>query len=209
MVISGFNSLGMPLNLTGPAYLEHVSSVFLFSFRVCEGNWPLCIGPFQFLNSSLYWSPGTIQSLFSLEQVEQLILSYGYVPDQGTKELSSSLYNPPHRVEYIFPPEPSTFSDQLITRILDVSPYGAWLVIIAHYGIESFICIDSCFSYSEEKPWTDWLPLGDNHSSIYWSSCPWSWNSPSNRYGSFNYLLIKYFQYRYINNSLTTQLNCI
>ena len=44
MGIDGFTSLGMPLNLAEPACLEHVSSVFLFSFCVCERNLPLCIG---------------------------------------------------------------------------------------------------------------------------------------------------------------------
>ena len=47
MSIAGFTSLGMPINLTEPAYLEHVSSVFLFSLRVYKQNWPLCIGPLQ------------------------------------------------------------------------------------------------------------------------------------------------------------------
>ena len=160
MGIAGFPYLGMPLNLAEPAYLEQVSSVFLFYFRVCERNWPLCIGPLQFLNSSLYWSPGTIQSLFYLEQVKQFILASGSVTDQGTKELSSSLYNPPHRGEYILCPELSTFSDHLIITMVDVHPYGAWLLIISPSGAESSIRIESCSSYSENKPWTDWLTLG-------------------------------------------------
>ena len=81
-----------------------------------------------------------------------------------------------------------TFSDHLITTIVDVPPYGNWLLIIAPSSSKSSICIDSCLSYSKKKPWTDWLPLWDNHSSKYWSICPWSWNSPYIRYGIFNYL---------------------
>ena len=85
MGIAGFPSLGMPLNLAEPAYLEHVSSVFIFSLSVCERNWPLCIGPLQFFNSSSCWSSGTIQSFFSLDQVKQFVLASGSVPDQVTK----------------------------------------------------------------------------------------------------------------------------
>ena len=187
MGIAGFLSLGMPLNLAEPAYLEHVSSVFIFSCRVCEWNWPVCIGPLQFLNSSLYWSSGTIQSLFSFYQMKEFILSSGSIPDQGTNESSSSLYNSSHRGEYILSPDPSNFSDHLITTVVDVTTSGDWLLIIAPYGDESSVRIDSCFSSSEKKPWTGWLPLGDNHSSKYWSSCPWSWNSTSIRCGSSHY----------------------
>ena len=172
MDISVFSSLGMSLNLADPEYLEHVSSVFLLSFRVCEQNWPLCIGPLQLLNSSLYWSPGTIQSFFSLDQVRKFIMSSGSVPDQGTKVSFSSFYNPPHRGESILFPDLSNLSYYLITTIVDVPPSGDWLVIFAPYGDKSSIRIDSCFSSSYMKPWTDWLPLGDNHSSKYWSSCP-------------------------------------
>ena len=50
MGIAGFPSIGMPLNLADNEYLEHVSSVFCLSLRVCELNEPLCIGPLQFLN---------------------------------------------------------------------------------------------------------------------------------------------------------------
>ena len=154
----------MPLNLAEPAYLEHVSSVFRFSLRVCERNWTVCIGPFQFLNSWLYWSPETIQSLSSLDQMKQFIWASGSVPDQGIISVSS-LYNPPHRGESISSPDPSTLSDHLTTTIVDVSPSGAWLLILAPPGAKSSVCIDSWFSYSEKKPWTDWLPFGDNHSS--------------------------------------------
>ena len=148
MGIAGFTSLGMPLNLANPVYLEYVSSVLIFSFRVCERNWQLCIGPLQFFNSSFYWSPRKIQSFFSLDQVKQFILVSGSVPDQVTKESSSHLYNPSYRGEPIFSPDPSTVSDHLITNILDFPPYGAWLLIIAPSGAESSIRIGSCLSSS-------------------------------------------------------------
>ena len=200
MVISGSTSLGMPLNLEDPAYLEHVSSVFIFYLRVYEQNWPLCLGPLQFLDSSLYWYSGTIQSLSYLYQVNQLILASGSVTDQGTKESPSSLYNPPHRGESILYTDPSTFSDHLITTIVYIPPSGAWF---DPSGAEYYICIDSCFSSSEKKPWTYWLPLGDNHSSKSWPSCPSSWNSHSIRFGSFYYLLIHSF-----NTLLSTRKFC-
>ena len=193
MGISGFPSIGMTLNLAEPAYLEHVSSVFHFSLRVCERNLPLCIGPLQFLNSSSYWYSGTIQSLLSLDQVKQFILAYGSVPYHGTKESSSSLYNPPHRGKYISSPNPSTVYEHLTTNIVYVSPYGSWLLILAPSGDKSSVCIDSCLSSSEKKLWTDWIPLGDNHSSKSWSSWPWSWNSPSIICGISHYLLIELF----------------
>ena len=173
MGIAGFPSLGMPLNLEEPAHLEHVSFVFIFSLRVCERNWPLFIGPLQLLKSSLYWFSGTIQSLSSLDQVKQFILASGSVPDQVAKESSSSLYNPPYRGEYILSPDPSNLSHHLTTAIVDVPTSGAWLLIIAPSGAASSIRIDSYFSSSENKPWIDWLPLGYNHYSKSWSSCPW------------------------------------
>ena len=139
MDISGFPSLGIPLNLAEPAYLDHVSSIFCFSLRVCEWNWHLCICPLQLLNYSLYWSSGTIQPLFYLYQVKQVILESGSVSNQGTKESSYSLYNLPHRGEYILSPDPSTLSDHLITTILYVSSSGSWLLIISPSGAESSI----------------------------------------------------------------------
>ena len=69
------------------------------------------MGPLQFLNSSSYCTYGTNQSSFTLDQVKQFILESGSVPDQGTKESSSSLYNPPHRGKSISSPNPSTLSD--------------------------------------------------------------------------------------------------
>ena len=130
----------------------------------------------KFLNSSSYWSSGTIQSLFSLDQMKQFILASGSVPDQGTNESSSSLYNPPHRGESISSPDPYTLSEHLTNTIVDVSPSGARLLILPPSGAKLSVYIDSCFSSLENKPWTYWLPLGENHSSKSWSSYPWSWN---------------------------------
>ena len=53
MGVAGFPSLVMSLNLADPEYLVHVLSVFLFSLRVCERNWPLWIGPLHLFYSSL------------------------------------------------------------------------------------------------------------------------------------------------------------
>ena len=142
MGIDGFHSLEMPLKLAEPAYLYHVSSVFLLSLRFCERNLILCIGPIQFLNSSLYWPSGTIQALSSLEQVNPFILASGSIPDQGNNEFSSSLYNPLHRGESMLSLDPYTLSDHLTTTMVDIHPYGAWLLVIAPSGAEFSICID-------------------------------------------------------------------
>ena len=167
MGVSGFPSLGMPLNLAEPAYLDHVSSVFLFSLRLYERNWTLCIGPLQFLNYSLYWSSGNIQSLSSLYQVKLFTLASGSVTEQVTKELSSYLYNPPHRGASMLSLYLSTFSDNFTTNIVDVPTSGSWLLIIAPSGAKSSICIYSCFYSSEKKPISGWLLLGDSHYSKY------------------------------------------
>ena len=90
--------------------------------------------------------------MFSLDQMKQFILVSGSAPDQGTKELSSSLYNTPHMGESILSPDPSTFYDHLIITMVDVSLSGAWLLIISPSGAEYSIHIDSWFSSSEKKP---------------------------------------------------------
>ena len=146
MSISGFPSLRMPLDLADPEYSEHVYSVFLLFLRVCDRNWPWWIGPCQFLNYSLYSSPGTIQSLSSLDQVNQFISASGSVNDQGTKESSYSLYNQLHRGESILSLYPFTLYDHLTTTMVDVPPTGTWLLIISLYGAESSIHIDSWLS---------------------------------------------------------------
>ena len=175
MGISGFPSLWIALNLENPESLVHVSSVFIFYLRVCERNLPLWIFPRHFFNSSLYWSPGTIQSLSSLDQVNPFILAYLSVPYQVTKESSSSLYNLLNKGAYILSSDPSTLSDHFTTTIVDITPSWSWLLIIDPYGTGPFILIDSCSS-SKNKPRSGWLPLGYNHSSKYWSICSWYWN---------------------------------
>ena len=70
-------------------------------------------------------------------------MSSGSVPDLGTKVSFSSFYNPPHRGEFMLSPDPSTFCDHLITTMVDVTPSGAWFVIIAPSGAEFSIRIDS------------------------------------------------------------------
>ena len=84
--------------------------------------------------------------------MKQLILAYGSVCDQGTKESYSSLYNPPHKGLYILFTNPSTLSDYLTTTMVDIYPSGAWLLMIHPSGAEPYICIDSCLSSSEKKP---------------------------------------------------------
>ena len=75
--------------------------------------------------------------------MKQSILASGCIPDQGTKESSFSLYNLPQRGKSILSPDPSTLSDHLTTTMVDVPPYGAWLLIIAPSGDESYIRIES------------------------------------------------------------------
>ena len=145
MGICGFPSLGMPLNLAEFTYLEHVSSDFLFPFKICDQNWILWIVHLQFLNSSLYWSPGIIQSLSSSDQVKQFILVSVFVPDQRTKAFSSYLYNMPYRGASIFSPNPSTLSDHFKITMVYVPSSGAWLLIIAPSVDKSSIHIDSWF----------------------------------------------------------------
>ena len=119
--LDGYFWLSFPRNsikLSRACILRACLHVFPFYLRVCERNWTLCIGPLKFLNSSLYWSTETIQSLSSLDQVNQFILESGSIPDQGTRKSSSSSYNQSHRSEYIFPPYLSTFYEHLITTIV-------------------------------------------------------------------------------------------
>ena len=88
-----------------------------------------------------------VHSLF-YEEDKQFVLESGSVPDQVTKEIFSSFYNPLHRVESILSPDPSTFAYHLTINMVDVSPSGAKLLIIDPSGAKSSIRIDSCFSSS-------------------------------------------------------------
>ena len=152
--------------------------------------------------------PGTIQPFYYLDQVKLFILESGYVPDQGTKDPSSSLYNPSHKGASIFYPDPSTFSDHFKTTMVDISPSGSWLLIVDPSGYEPSIYVDSCVTSSEKKMRSCWLPLGYNHSSKSWSICPWSWNLLSIGSDSFNYLLNESSQHKYVENFFTTQYPC-
>ena len=130
--------------------------------------------------------------------MKQLILAPGSDPYQGTKKSSYSVYNSPHRGESIFSLDPSTLSDHFTTTMVDVPASGSWLLVIAPSGAKSSICINSCFSSLEKKPPSGSIPLGYNHCSKYWSSCPWYWILSSVRFGSFNCLLNDSFQHRYV-----------
>ena len=174
----GFTYLWIPLNFADPAYLVHASSVFIFSLMVCEHNWPLWIGPHQLLNYSLYWFPRVIQYLSSIEQVKQFILSYGSVTCQGTIDLSSYLYNPSYIGSCILYLVPSTLYDHFTTPMIDIAPYGVWILIVATSGSKPSICAGSCISSSDNKQQVGWLPLGDNHFYKSWSSWPDIENRP-------------------------------
>ena len=152
MGISGFTSIGILLNLIETEYLDNISSIFLFYLRLFWRNWPLLIGPRQLLNSSLYWSSRTIQSLYSLDQVKEFILAYGSVPDQGIIDPWSSLNNPPHSGTSTLTLVPFIASDHYIITMVDIASSGAWLLIIAPSGAEYSICLDYCLSYSYKEP---------------------------------------------------------
>ena len=156
----------------------------------------------------MYWSPETIQSLSSFDQVKQFIMAFGSFIEQVTKKPSYYFYDMPHNGASILSPELSTLSDHFTTTIVDISPYGSRLLIIYPSRDEYSICIYSWLSSSEKKTRSGWIPIGDNHSSKSLSSCPWYWNFPYIRFGSFNYLLNESFQHRYIENSSTTQYPC-
>ena len=189
MVISIFTSLVITLKLSEHVYLARFSSEFLFSLSVCKHNWPLWIVPRQFLNSSLYWSYGKIQYLPSLYQVEKLILAYISVPDQLNTYPSSPLYNLPHKGAFIYYPDPYPFYYNFTTTMVfvNISPTGSWFIIVATSRSKPLIHVDSYVYSSEIKLQVGWLPLGYNHSSGYWSICPWYRNSPSIRVDIFNY----------------------
>ena len=92
-------------------------------------------------------------------------------------------------------PGPSTFSDHFTTDMVDVAPYEYLLLIVTPYGSKSSICVYSCFSSSENKILSCWIPHGYNHYCKSWSRCPWSWNLPSNRFYTFNYTPTEYYQH--------------
>ena len=95
-------------------------------------------------------------------------------------------------------PEPSIFSDYFKNTMVYIAPFESWLLIVYPYEAETYICIDSCLYSSEKKLWLGWIPLGYNHSSKSWSSCPWSLDSPSIRVDSFKYLPNESYQQIYL-----------
>ena len=56
------------------------------------------------------------------------------------------MYITPHSGPSILTLVPFIASDHFITTMVDISTYGAWLIIIAPSGAESSIHIDSCLS---------------------------------------------------------------
>ena len=160
------------LNLTEPENLEHILSVLLLFLRVWENNWPLLISNHQFLNYSFGWSPGTIQSLSSLDPVNHFRLASGPVPHQRTIYQWSSLYNPPHSGLSTLTIEPFIKYDHFTITMIYIVPYRAWLIIVAPSRAKTSICVDSCLSSAEKKLWLGWFPLGDNHYYNYLSRWP-------------------------------------
>ena len=131
MVIFVFPYLRTPFKLIEPEHLYHVFyiiNLFLRAFKHC----PLWIGTHHFLNFLLYWYPETIQSLSFPEQVKQFVLAYGYVPEEGTIEPSSSLYNIKHSGTSTLKLSLSTKYDHLTMPIvlLNVAPSGDIFLIV-------------------------------------------------------------------------------
>ena len=145
---------------------------------------------FSFLSCSFWWSPKTIQSFYSLDQVKQFIFSLGYFSYQETIYLSSSLYNPPQRGSYISSPNPCTAPYHFTTAIvfLDIAPSGDGLFIIASSGGKYFILVESCLFYSEKKLWVHWILLEDINYFNYSPSWSWYWNFLFIKVDGFNYL---------------------
>ena len=129
MSITGFTSLGITLNVTEPSYLVNVSSVFIFSLRLCKWNWTLWIGTLQLLNYSLYWSPGTIQPLYFLDQAKQFILEYGSISDQVTIDPWSYLYNSPHSGPYFLASDNFTMTINLFLKTFSPMELGCSLLL--------------------------------------------------------------------------------
>ena len=77
--------------------------------------------------------------------MKQFILAYGSVPDKVIKEFSYSLYNKSYKGSSILSPEPYTLSNHFTTTMVDNSPSGAWLLIIAPLGATPSIYIYSFY----------------------------------------------------------------
>ena len=75
--------------------------------------------------------------------MNQFILEYGSILDQGTIYFTDSLYILPHKGASILSPGPSNFSDHFTTTMVDIATTEAWLLIIAPSGDEPYICAES------------------------------------------------------------------
>ena len=64
--------------------------------------------------------------------MKQLILAYGSILDQGTKEFSSSLYNSLHKGESVLSPDPSTLSEYFTTTMADILPLNLGFLLLLH-----------------------------------------------------------------------------
>ena len=82
------------------------------------------------------------KNILSYRPSKTINLVYGSVPDQGTLDLSSSLYNTLHMGSNILSPVPSTFSNHLPTKMVDIAPYLLLLLIIDPSGAKSSIYVD-------------------------------------------------------------------
>ena len=76
--------------------------------------------------------------------MKQFSLASSYVPDQGTIDPISSLYNTPHNGPYTLTLDPLIASDHFTTTIVDIYRTRYWLLNISPFGAKYSICIDSC-----------------------------------------------------------------
>ena len=187
--------------------MERVSSDFLYCLRKFSQNWLLQRIPCQFVNIWLYWPPGKIQQLSSLDKVNQFILEYGSITDQGTMYPFYSLYNTPNRGPYNLSIDPSTKFDYLTMTMVHIymDPFEDELLIADPSLSVMYNCIYSCFYSSENKLQVYWISLGFNQSSKFWPSWFWYWNSPSINISRLNYLPMDYYKHKYFEIILTTQ----
>ena len=49
-------------------------------------------------------------------------------------------------------PVPSTFYDHFTTSMVDIATSGVCMILVAPSVAKPFICVDSCFSASDNKP---------------------------------------------------------
>ena len=99
---------------------------------------------------SLWWAFGKFQYLFSLDQVNKLILEYGFIPNQVTMEFFFSLYKHTHKWASISYINPSTAFFHLENTIVFwfIDSYISGFLNVAPSVGKPSICVYSCFSYS-------------------------------------------------------------